>query len=180
MNEGMIGATFDEESGVLGFNVTTEDETFTYDLATQLVTNTEEQFKDWKREKVLDAVAAFQGKVDSLELAIDATLRRLGEYSDQNNSLVSKVDKMKETRLMIDMEALKLAYGEYIKGLEMSKAELINVEPPFIYFDLPTYPLDKSKKNIYYVFFVGVILTSLSYSLYILLYKWYVSLRIRP
>ena len=30
-------------------------------------------------------------------------------------------------RLTIDMEALKVAYGEYIKGLEMSKAELMNL-----------------------------------------------------
>ena len=145
LNEGVVGASFDEESGVLGFNVTTEDESFTYDLATQLVTNTEEQFKDWKREKGQDAVNAFQGKVDSLELAIDATLRRLGEFSDQNTSLISSVDKIKETRLMIDMEALKVAYGEYIKGLEMSKAELLNLEGPFKYFDEPIYPLEKTK-----------------------------------
>lgn len=144
-NEGVVGASFDEESGVLGFTVTTEDESFTYDLATQLVTNTEEQFKDWKREKGQDAVNAFQGKVDSLELAIDATLRRLGEFSDQNTSLISSVDKIKETRLMIDMEALKVAYGEYIKGLEMSKAELLNLEGPFKYFDEPIYPLEKTK-----------------------------------
>ena len=78
-------------------------------------------------------------------MAIDATLRRLGEYEDQNNSLVSSVDKMKRTRLTIDMEALKVSYGEYIKGLEMSKAELMNLEPPFKYFDAPTYPLYKEK-----------------------------------
>lgn len=147
LNEGVIGAAFDEESGVLGFNATAEDEAFTYDLATQLVQNTESQFKDWKREKGMDAVRSFQEKVDSLEFAIDATLRKLGEYSDQNNSLISSVDKMKETRLMIDMEALKVAYGEYIKGLEMSKAELMNLEGPFKYFDEPIFPLAKEKSS---------------------------------
>ena len=55
---------------------------------------------------------AFQGKVDSLELAIDATPRRLGEYEDQNNSLVSSVDKMKRMSLTIDLEAIKVEYGE--------------------------------------------------------------------
>lgn len=145
LKEGVISSGFDEESGVLSFSVSSENEAFTYDLVQLLVNNTEEQFKNWKREKGLDAVGAFQRKVDSLELAIDATLRRLGEYSDQNNSLVSSVDKLKETRLMIDMEALKVAYGEYIKGLEMSKAELMNLEPPFKYFDAPTYPLNKEK-----------------------------------
>jgi hypothetical protein len=144
-NEGVLGASFDEESGVLGFNVTTYDEAFTYDLATQLVQNTESQFKDWKRQKGLSAVRAFQGKVDSLEIALDATLRRLGEYQDQNNSLISAVDKMEQMRLTIDMEALKVAYGEYIKGLEMSKAELMNLEGPFKYFDEPIFPLQKDK-----------------------------------
>ena len=144
-NEGVLGATFDEESGVLGFYVTTYDEAFTYDLATQLVQNTESQFKDWKRQKGLSAVRAFQGKVDSLEIALDATLRRLGEYQDQNNSLISAVDKMEQMRLTIDMESLKVAYGEYVKGLEMSKAELMNLEGPFKYFDEPIFPLQKDK-----------------------------------
>ena len=146
-NQGVLGAAFDEESGVLGFNVTTYDESFTYDLATQLVQNTEAQFKDWKRQKGLSAISSFQGKVDSLELALDVTLRKLGEYQDQNNSLISAVDKMEQMRLTIDMEALKVAYGEYIKGLEMSKAELMNLEGPFKYFDEPIFPLQKDKDS---------------------------------
>jgi hypothetical protein len=55
---------------------------------------------------------------------------------------------MKRMRLTIDMEALKVAYGEYIKGLEMSKAELMNLEPPFKYFDAPTYPLYKEEGSV--------------------------------
>jgi len=144
-NEGVLSTSFDEESGVLGFSVVTSNESLTYDLATLLVENTESQFKDWKKEKGLAAVAAFQKKVDSLELSLDATLRRLGEYQDQNNSLISAVDKMEQMRLTIDMEALKVAYGEYIKGLEMSKAELMNLEGPFKYFDEPIFPLQKDK-----------------------------------
>ena len=145
LNEEHLGASMDEETGVVSFSVNFKDEGFVYDLSNQLIANTEEAFIDWKKEKSQDAVDAFQGKVDSLEMAIDATLRRLGEYEDQNNSLVSSVDKMKRMRLTIDMEALKVAYGEYIKGLEMSKAELMNLEPPFKYFDAPTYPLKKEK-----------------------------------
>ena len=145
LNEGYISATLDEESGTVNFAVNGYDEAFVYDLSKALISNTEDAFLDWKKKKGQSAVEAFQGKVDSLELAIDATLRRLGEYEDQNNSLVSSVDKMKRMRLTIDMEALKVSYGEYIKGLEMSKAELMNLEPPFKYFDAPTYPLNKEK-----------------------------------
>ena len=145
LNEGVLDASFDEESGVLRFSVVTYEESFTYDLATQLVENTEAQFKEWKKEKGLDAVKAFQKKVDSLEFTLDITLRRLGEFQDQNNSLISAVDKMEQMRLTIDMEALKVAYSEYIKGLEMSKAELMNLEGPFKYFDAPIFPLQKDK-----------------------------------
>ena len=145
LNEAHLGVSMDEETGVVIFSINFEDEGFVYDLSNQLIANTEEAFIDWQKEKSQDAVDAFQGKTDSLELAIDATLRRLGEYEDQNNSLVSSVDKMKRMRLIIDMEALKVAYGEYIKGLEMSKADLMNLEPPFKYFDAPTYPLNKEK-----------------------------------
>jgi len=147
LNDGCLNVSMVEETGVVNFSVNFNDEGFVYDLSNQLIANTEEAFIDWKKEKSQEAVNGFQGKVDSLELAIDATLRRLGEYEDQNNSLVSSVDKMKRMRLTIDMEALKVSYGEYIKGLEMSKAELINLEPPFKYFDAPTYPLYKEKRS---------------------------------
>lgn len=145
LNEDFISTALHEESGTVNFVVNGYDEAFVFDLSRALVSNTEEAFLDWKKKKSQSAVDAFQVKVDSLETAIDATLRRLGEYEDQNNSLVSSVDKMKRMRLTIDMEALKVAYGEYIKGLEMSKAELMNLEPPFKYFDAPTYPLYKEE-----------------------------------
>ena len=160
LNEnGNVGASLDEESGIVLFNVNSEDESFAYDLAQVLISNTEEQFLGWKKLKSQSAVAAFEKKVDSLELAIDATLRRLGEYEDQNNSLVSSVDKMKRMRLTIDMEALKVAYGEYIKGLEMSRAELMNLEPPFKYFDEPTYPLINDKGSAIISSIFGSIIT---------------------
>jgi len=144
-NANSLMSSFDEETGTLQFSVVHEDEAFAFDLAKTLVESTEEQFKDWKREKSLNAVNAFQKKVDSLEVSIDAALYALGQYEDQNNSLVSSVDKMKRMRLSIDFESLKVAYGEYVKGLEMSKSELINLEGPFKYFDAPTYPLNKEK-----------------------------------
>jgi len=144
-NANSLMSSFDEETGTLQFSVVHEDEAFAFDLAKTLVESTEEQFKDWKREKSLNAVNAFQKKVDSLEVSIDAALFALGQYEDQNNSLVSSVDKMKRMRLSIDFESLKVAYGEYVKGLEMSKSELMNLEGPFKYFDAPTYPLNKEK-----------------------------------
>jgi septation ring formation regulator EzrA len=121
-----------------------------------LVNNAEKVFIDFRRKKSKSAVLAFQNKVDSLESSIDATLLRMGEYEDQNNALVSSVDKMKRLRLTIDMEALKVSYGEYIKGLEMSKVELLNLEPTFKYFDAPTYPLRKKEKSSVLAGFLGL------------------------
>ena len=160
LNEGFIAATLDEESGTVNFAINGYDETFVFDLSKALISNTEDAFLDWKKKKGQSAIEAFQGKVDSLELAIDATLRRLGEYEDQNNSLVSSVDKMKRMRLTIDMEALKVAYGEYIKGLEMSKADLMNLEPPFKYFDEPTYPLYKEEGSAVKAGIFGSVITA--------------------
>jgi capsule polysaccharide export protein KpsE/RkpR len=142
--ESCLGSSFDKETGILSFSVVSYDERFTYDLATSLVNNTSDQFIEWDREKGLETVRGFQGKVDSIEVAINKTLIKLGEYQDQNNSLISAVDRMEQLRLSIDLEAGKVAYGEYIKGLEMTKAELLNLQPPFKYFDLPTYPLYKN------------------------------------
>ena len=145
LNKLFLRLSPDKETGAIEFSINGNDEDFVYDLASLLILNTEKEFIDQKRENLQERVNAFQIKVDSLELAIDLTLLRLGEYEDQNNSLVSSVEKMKRMRLSIEMELLKVAYGEYIKGLEMSKAELMTLKPPFKYFDEPTYPLDKKK-----------------------------------
>jgi len=147
INTKNLSAVFDEESGTLDFSVTFGNEKFTYDLINTLVQNTEEEFKNWKRLKSQTAVNAFQKKVDSLEVSIDLALLQLGQYEDQNNSLISSVDKMKRMRLTIDFESLKVAYGEYVKGLEMSKAEMMNIEAPFKYFDVPVFPLAKEKAS---------------------------------
>ena len=141
LTEGFLGSSFEEKTGVLYFYVTSYDEKFTYDLATILVNNASDQFVVWDREKGLETVRGFEGKVDSIETAIHKTLIKMGEYQDQNNSLISAVDRMEQMRLTIDLEAGKIAYGEYIKGLEMTKAELLNLQPPFKYFDAPTFPL---------------------------------------
>ena len=127
----VLSAFFNEEDGTLAFDVSSAQESFAFDLANILVKNTEEQFKNWKREKSISAVEAFQGKVDSLKTSIDYALMQLGKYEDQNNSLVSSVDKMRGIRLTIDL----------------SKAELMNLEAPFKYFEEPTYPLLKEKKS---------------------------------
>jgi capsule polysaccharide export protein KpsE/RkpR len=168
LNEGVLGVYFDKKSDVLKFSVVAYNENFTYDLATLLVENTESQFRDWKKEKGSAAVAAFEKKVDSLEIAIDLTLRRLGEYQDQNNSLISAVDKMEQMRLTIDMESLRVAYGEYIKGLEMSKAELMNLEGPFKYFDEPVFPLQKDKGSAAKAGISGSVITGLLLVLFLI------------
>lgn len=154
-----ISAVLDEETGMLRFSVKGGDESFVYDLSHQLIANTEEAFIDSKREKGKATVAAFQSKVDSLETDIDANLGRLGRYDDQFNALVSSVDKMKRMRLTIDLERTKVAYGEYVKGLEMSKTELMNLEPPFQYFDSPIYPLYKEELTMAKAGLIGTVLS---------------------
>ena len=145
LNEDHFSVELDKEGRMLTFQVSAKNEELAFDLAYVLVKNTEEQFKNWKREKSIGAIKGFQKKVDSLKMSIDLALLQLGQYEDQNNSLVSSVDKMKRMRLTIDLESLKVAYGEYIKGLEMSKSDLINLDAPFKYFDEPTYPQKKKK-----------------------------------
>ncbi len=169
LNKKYIAAPLDKESGTVDFIVNGDDEAFVFDLSKALILNTEVAFLDDKKQNSQRAVDAFQFKVDSLEKAIDATLQRLGEYEDQNISLVNSVDKMKRIRLTIDMEALKLAYGEYIKALEMSKAELMNLKPPFKYFDAPTYPLYKKKKSTLEAGILGLIISGFSLALFFIL-----------
>ena len=145
LNKENLSSVFDEKKGTLSLTAVASEESFALDLVNTLIESTEEQFKKWDLERSNSAVKAFQKKVDSLELSIDQALLLLGQYEDQNNSLVSSVDRMKRLRLTIDLESLKVAYGEYIKGLEMSKVELISHDPPFKYFDAPTYPLYKEE-----------------------------------
>lgn len=149
LNTEVVNMSYDEESGILTVKVTYEDESFVYDFCNLIVLNTEHHFLNDDIRNGQTAVKMFKEKVDSIEVNIDATLRKLGQFKDQNRSVISSLDKISETRLMIDLEMLKISYGEYIKGLEMAKAELVNLEPPFMYFDRPTYPLTKENKSVF-------------------------------
>ena len=168
LNEHNIVASLDEKKGKIYVSIKGENESFVHDLAHLIISNTKEVFIDKKKKKYKSAVKSFQLKVDSLERSIDATLTRLGEYEDQNNSLVSSLDKMKRMRLNIEMEALKMSYGQYIKGLEMSKAELMNIEPPFKYFDAPTYPLLKKENSVLNSGIFALIITGMLASIFII------------
>jgi uncharacterized protein involved in exopolysaccharide biosynthesis len=145
LNKKGIDSFIDDKTGALKLTVKSTDEIFCHDLSKLLISNTEAEFKNWKMEKRKAAVFAFQEKVDSLEAAIDISLMRLAEFEDQNLLVVSKVDKMNQIKLTIQLESLKIAFGEYLKGLEMAKVDLFNIDSPFKYFDVPTYPLNTKR-----------------------------------
>ena len=76
---------------------------------------------------------------------------------------------MEQMSLTIEMESAKAAYGEYVKGLEMSRAELMDQEAPFIYFDKPILPLEKKANSIIQASMFGMILCGVLLVIFLIL-----------
>ena len=62
--------------------------------------------------------------------------------TDRNKALISSLDRVADRKLLIEIEALKTGYTEYIKGRELSRIEMTNITNPIQYFDSPIYPLE--------------------------------------
>ena len=116
--------SFDEKSHFIELEVISTNESFSFDLANALVERTENHFFNLRRGKAQKAVNSFEYKVDSLKTEIDETQWELALNSDMGNALIYSIDKVRNKKLMIELEALKIAYSEYIKGLELSRIEI--------------------------------------------------------
>lgn len=132
----------DEKSNLIDFEVISSNESFSFDLANSMVENTKKYFANLKRAKAQNAIRSFEIKVDSLELEIDKTLNKMAANTDRNKALISSLDRVADRKLLIEIEALKTGYTEYIKGRELSRIEMTNITNPIQYFDSPIYPLE--------------------------------------
>ena len=142
-----VSAVLDEESGILSLSVTSPSEQFSFELARRIVRNTEQEFVDQSKEENRSVVNAFQIKSDSIKAVIDQLLLEGATFQDQNQSLISSVDRIKQIQISIAFESAKVAYAEYIKGLEMSRADGMNIKPPFEVYDSAKYPLPYEKPS---------------------------------
>ena len=142
-----ISAALDEETGILSFSVTSPMEVFSYELSNRILNVTEKRFIEDSKEENNNVVSAFQTKVDSIKSVLDGLLVEAALYQDQNQSLVSSVDRVRQVQISIELESAKVAYSEYIKGLEMSRAEGMNIKPPFKVYDSSKYPLAYDKPS---------------------------------
>jgi uncharacterized protein involved in exopolysaccharide biosynthesis len=142
-----VSAVLDEESGILSLSVTSPSEQFSFELARRIVRNTEQEFVDQSKEENRSVVNAFQIKTDSIKAVIDQLLLEGATFQDQNQSLISSVDRIKQIQISIAFESAKVAYAEYIKGLEMSRADGMNIKPPFEVYDSAKYPLPYEKPS---------------------------------
>ena len=142
-----IRADWDEETGIFTFYVVSNMEVFSYELSNRILNVTEKRFIEDSKEDNNNIVRAFQTKVDSIKSVLDGLLVEAALYQDQNQSLVSSVDRVRQVQISIELESAKVAYAEYIKGLEMSRAEGMNIKPPFKVYDSSKYPLAFEKPS---------------------------------
>ena len=142
-----LSASLDEETGILTLSVTSPSEVFSYELSNRILSVTEKRFVEDAKTENGNVVGAFKTKVDSIKSVVDALLVEAALYQDQNQSLVSSVDRVRQVQITIELESAKVAYAEYIKGLEMSRAEGMNIKPPFKVYDSSKYPLAFEKPS---------------------------------
>ena len=142
-----IRADWDEETGIFTFYVVSNMEVFSYELSNRILNVTEKRFIEDSKEDNSNIVRAFQTKVDSIKSVLDGLLVEAALYQDQNQSLISSVDRVRQVQISIELESAKVAYAEYIKGLEMSRAEGMNIKPPFKVYDSSKYPLAYDKPS---------------------------------
>ena len=145
MSERNLTVFYDKKNSIISIEFRHLNEDFCLFLATKLVQNAQDYFLEGSLDQMATSIQELKSKVDSSQIAISNTILELAKFSDQSNSLISNVSAVEKSGMIFRLETSKLTYVEYLKALEMARANKRSVVPPFKYFDAPRLPLKKER-----------------------------------
>ena len=140
-----LAVFYDKKNSTISMEFRHENEEFCLFFAEKLIQNAQSYFQSESLSKMDKSIRELKFKADSTQSFISATLLELAKFSDQSNALIGSRYAVDKNRMSFGLEIAKLTYAEYLKALEMARANKRNAAPEFKYFDAPRLPLKKER-----------------------------------
>jgi len=145
----------DKKASFIDITIKDQSELFAFWLNKLLVEEATHLYIELKVGKMQRSVKILQGKVDSVQLVLDGTMRSAATGMDQSMGLVSNAPRVGTAKKQIEAEMLGTLFGELTKNLEITKLTLEREEPTIQIVDAPTMPLEKFGKGRVKFGFIG-------------------------
>jgi uncharacterized protein involved in exopolysaccharide biosynthesis len=166
--DGLVSATYDDQSGILTLTSTTTNEELSVVTARTLFEKLGKFYIDQAIERQQKTYEVVRAKVDSIAAELSKADVGLAIYADASNNLFSRVDQVKGVRLQRDIAKLSAMQAEAVKNMEYAEFMVKNARPVIQELDIPIAPLQPLQPSRLKALILGAAIAFVLASLYII------------
>ena len=144
---GLLSASYQEETGILSLQAKTENEELSIVLAEVLYDKLSRFYIQQSTEKQQITVANLQQRADSVEQQLKQAEYQLAQLQDNSQGFQLRRDQLQQQRLSREVQVLTILLGEVVKNLSTSEFLLKNATPFFQVVDAPLAPIKAASKS---------------------------------
>ncbi len=166
--DGLMTATYDDESSVLTLTCETTDEQLSIDFARTQFDRLSEFYIDQATERQLQTFNVVREKVDSIQEELTKADMNLAVFSDASNGMWSRVDLLKRDQLQREINKLSAMQVEAVKNMEYAEFSLKNAKPVIQEIDIPISPLQPLQPSLLKALVIAAAVAFILTSLYLI------------
>lgn len=166
----------DKKLSIVSVKLKSKDEIFAKLFCENLVKNVTDFYVETKTGKSKKNVLILSNRVDSVKRELDQAMYGRASFSDQNMSLIKQSAAVPKIKQEMKIQMLSTLYSELVKNLELTKLALMREEPLIQIIDKPILPLPFEKTNRIKLILLGGILSLVSITVFLILYKMFINI----
>jgi len=159
------------DANIIALSYTSLDEEFAKVFADNLIDEMEKMYVSHQTAQAAYTLDFLQDRADSVFRELEIVEQQYAKVKDINQRIIKASGRLKELRLMREVEVLNTMYLEIVKNLELSKITLLQNTPIINIIDAPILPLKKTNLSFILGGFLSCLLGSLISSFYLIVRK---------
>ena len=137
----LYSSSVDEDTGIMTLSVKSESQDLSLSLVKTFFDHLSEYYIEKSIEKAESTYSILKSKTDSIHTLLGQKEYALAKFRDANRGIFLNKAKIREQKLLTEITALRMAWGESLKNQEMADYAL-KEQTPFIQpIDIPFAPI---------------------------------------
>jgi len=147
-----------DEANIINLSYTSVNDEFAKMFVETLIEQMSKMYISHQTAQTNNTLDFLSSRADSVFLELEIAEEEFAKVKDINQRIVKASGRLKEMRLMRNVEVLNTMYLEIVKNLEISKLTLLNQTPIIQIIDKPILPLKEEIKSITALGLLGLFL----------------------
>ena len=148
VNDNLLIEIDKNESNIITLTFNSINEKFSKYFAESLIQEMSSLYISHQTKQAMNTLSFLQDRADSVFKELKNSEQEYARIKDINQRIVKASGRLKELRLMREVEVLNTMYLEIVKNLEISKITLLNQTPIINIIDTPILPLKKEESSL--------------------------------